>query len=182
MNLALRIIGLLAAIAALSFAGLSPLIVLILAFVAMFSVHYTADLIGDDLFQDESTGVAITRHAGFAAAIVFAIVGGFGLLPKWALVVGFISSLATHLVGDVLSLKEKLMAFDLNKSLVLYPFLGWMGLKIADIAASFVHGNVTKVFVMVGLALAETGLIAAYRIYRDGNDPAAFQPDPAPKV
>src|SRR5437660_734993 len=97
LNLVLRIVGLAAAITMLCLAGHIPHAALVAAFLAGFATHYAADLEGDKFFTDEPLGVQITRHTGFAAAIVLGTVGLLSDFSTAGLVWSFIGSLATHL-------------------------------------------------------------------------------------
>lgn len=184
-NLILRATGLIAAITVLCVAGHLPLLVFVALFLAAFSVHFGADLEGDMFFTDEPLGVAITRYAGYIASYGFGSAALYAHLPLRFYVLGFIGSLFTHLVGDALSVKEIVKSFmdSINQNFVLYQFLGWAGLMGIFIALALSDaGLVAKSIGLIAGAISATGSYASYRIYRDGNDPAAHNPDPAPKA
>lgn len=159
LNLIGRVIGLSAAIAFLAFSGALPHLVLISLFLVAFGVHYTSDLEGDDFFLDEPIGVAITRHLGFAAAIITGIVAVLTNASVQATVWGFALSLTTHLVGDALSVKRAIMAFDIQEYVKLPAFMQFVGMFAAAIVIGTSGHAVSKLFGFVSLGLAFAGFL-----------------------
>jgi hypothetical protein len=160
LNLVLRIVGLATAITMLCLAGTIPHVALIATFLGGFALHYSADLSGDDLFRDEPLGVAITRHVGFGAAVALGLAGGFAGFSTEGLVWSFIGSLATHLTGDALSVRNKIMAFDVEEYLKLPAFLQFVGLMVAA-GALFLSGagHGAKIVGFLGLGFSLAGFV-----------------------
>jgi hypothetical protein len=183
MNLALRIIGLAAAGVVLCCGAVIPQVLWVSLFLGSFTLHFGADLAGDDLFLDEPLGVALTRWFGYSLAAGITVASYLSQISLEALVLFFIASLGIHLTGDALSVAKDKFNMDFLSGFVLYNFLGWFGLAGAEL--TLVLSNAGKVAKGIGTFLflvAVTGFYASYRIYTDGNDTAAHEPPPAPKA
>lgn len=143
----------------LFFSGVAPHVVLLLTFLAAFTLHYVSDLEGDDFFLDEPLGVAITRHTGFAGAIATGIASALTHASTEATVWGFSLSLVTHLTGDALSVKDKIMSFDINNFVKLPAFMQFVGMFSAAIVVGTSGHAVSKLFGFLALGLAFAGYL-----------------------
>lgn len=152
-NVLLRVIGILATLAGLFAFHHLALWAFILVFLGGFVVHFTADITGDDLFLDEPVYVAALREAGFVAAIIFGTLQAFIAIPY--LLVWLWLSVGTHLVGDALSVKKEIMAFNFQGLLdkITGRSVRFIGLVLAIVAAALLHTHAVIGFA-VALALA----------------------------
>lgn len=179
-NVIFRVVGILGTLGMLFAYHHLLALIAALAFVGAFVTHYTADVLGDKFFTDEPVYVQVLRHFGFASGISVAILGLVVTVPH--IVLWLTLSVLIHLTGDAISVKEDLKQVNFLQNVVLYPFIGHVGLWMAILAVALSSqiGTTPKVFALVGLALAQTGFIAAHIIYPDGADPASYAPPQTP--
>jgi hypothetical protein len=135
---------------------------------------------GDD---KESLAVLIAQVVGFVGAILLVILhyAWFPSIPFWAP----LAAMAIHFIGDIVFIAENGLGnstgFDINDYVVLYPFIGWVGLGVMLLSFMLGHDGhqAHKWFFGIGFMLSATGNYGSYRIYKDGQDPAAHEPPKA---
>ena len=156
-NVLLRVTGILGTLGILIAFHHVALLIALSIFLPAFVLHVGADLVGDKFFLDEPGYVAFLRWLGFESGIVLAAMSFSVAIAH--IVVWLWLSVTVHLVGDAISVKKEIMAFNIQALFdkITGRAVRFIGLLLALTAGIFVSihfAGFAGIGYLVSLALA----------------------------